>query len=375
MPFSDELRAQLEESERVSVSDSFGGPALGGRAPDFRFADIVDWIIAQDNNGAEQVHGYINRLGLRLNRAELKYVVSSLFRFSFLIELTNLGINSTKMKTRWVRGEIIKTRPNSFENYRGEFSPGHDERSVPFQECLGIFTEALRLLTTSNGHVDMLRGFSSRDSRGTPYESALTYVDNDLDPLHVAANIRLVHTADPSWLISARPIFREILTSKNRDKIATKCYKTDRAQTGEVQTNRAKRWECLKMDYQHATLEECWSVERRLLQDLAHFDGFPIQARQQLIQSGLFGQQVGTVCPITLLPMDFSRFQGAATHGESRFQVGHMHPLKAGGSHDGNNIAWISNDGNRIQGDLDIAEVQSLLRGIFQRMNLATQAP
>ena len=373
MPFAQEFKNLFEIKERESVSDSFGGQSLGGRAPDFRFGDIAEWVITQDGEGAEQIHQDILVLKHLMTPAEIKYTIESLIRFSFLIELTNLNITSTKMKTRWLQGYIIKTRPNSFENYRGEFSPNNDERAATFQECLNVFRRALSILSTSPHHIQLMKSFSDRSRRGTPYESVITYVDFNLNPLHIASNIRLALIDDATWLTNARPLFRQILTQKNKEKIATKCYKTDRAQTGEVQTNRAKRWECLKMDYQHATIEECWSVEKKLLQDLSHFTDFPVEIKQQLIRSGLFEDRETTVCPITLLPMSFNDFQGGGVHGESKFQVGHMVPLKANGRHDGNNIAWISNDGNRIQGDLDIDSVHLLLRGIFERMNLIAQ--
>ena len=125
----------------------------------------------------------------------------------------------------------------------------------------------------------------------------------------------------------------------------------------------------MNIDFQHASIEECWSVEKKLLSDVAHFQGFPEDAQQQLISSGLFGQQDVTVCPITLKPMIFQELLGGGGHGESRFQVGHMMPLKAGGRHVGENIEWISNDGNRIQGSLNVQETRDMLLDIFRRMD------
>jgi len=124
----------------------------------------------------------------------------------------------------------------------------------------------------------------------------------------------------------------------------------------------------LAIDFQHASIEECWSVERKLLSDLAHFDGFPIVSRQRLIDTGLFSGQNLTLCPITLKPMVFADLLGGGAHGESKFQVGHMMPLKSNGRHQGENVEWISNDGNRIQGSLNIQDTRNMLSGIFSRM-------
>jgi hypothetical protein len=69
-----------------------------------------------------------------------------LVRFSFLIELTNLKIGLTKMKTRWLPGKILMPQPNSFEPVVGTFEPGNDLRAATFDECLYLFTKACDLL-------------------------------------------------------------------------------------------------------------------------------------------------------------------------------------------------------------------------------------
>ena len=60
-----------------------------------------------------------------------------------------------------------------------------------------------------------------------------------------------------------------------KKKLQVKVFKTDRSLTGKDKTNRRKRWEVLPDDFQHATLEQCWSAERQLTADLVGFDGFP----------------------------------------------------------------------------------------------------
>jgi hypothetical protein len=78
-------------------------------------------------------------------------------------------------------------------------------------------------------------------------------------------------------------------------------------------------------------------------------------------------------CPITLEPLVFQEFKEELlnpTHGKSNFQVGHLNPLKLDdpssilAGHTPQNIAWISANGNRIQGSMSIEEVRSLLKNI-----------
>ena len=372
MTIFNELKNKFEQLEYDTVSDSFGGNRLpGNRAPAFSFAPIMKWlgISLSQNDGC--IFEDFNRMKQTMNPQVLKYTLECLGRFSFCIELTNLGITSTKMKTKWVKGKIIKTMPSSFVNFEGVFAPGSDPRSSNYPECYAVLCKCIELLSNSQDHKSIMADFTKQANRNTPYESVFTYINPQLNPLHVAENIRLVELTDAKWLIQARAIIRPVIGGYGEDgdkvkcisKISTKCYKTDRSQTGEEQTNRAKRWECLATDFQHATIEDCWSVERKLLSDISHFDGFPDNSKQLLIASNLFDDTQGTaLCPITLQPMIFSELLAGGSHGESTFQVGHIIPLKAGGRHKGDNIAWISNDGNRIQGSLNIIETRSMLR-------------
>jgi hypothetical protein len=374
----DELRIKFEELESSTVSNSFGGEAIEGRAPVFAFKPTIKWFLENLTAQDGEIFNNFETLKDNTTHAELQYIIECLGRFAFCIELTNLGITSTKMKTRWVDVKIIKTIENAFTNYEGDFKPGSDPRSSTFDECYLVLEECIRLLINSEDHKSMMGYFSNKNHRGIPYESVFTYIDQASNPIHVAENIRLTNLIDAEWLVKARPIIRPVISAVDKDgdkakcvsKISTKCYKTDRSQTGEEQTNRAKRWECLIKDFQHASIEDCWSVEKKLLSDISHFSGFPVETKELLIESGLFDSQQSTaVCPITLQPMVYSDLLTGGEHGESTFQVGHIMPLKADGKHKGDNIAWISNDGNRIQGSLNITETRLMLKGIFERMN------
>lgn len=366
-----ELLEVLETEEQNTVSNSFGGAKIDGRTPSFSVRRITTSVEQSTVNHANNdVSLQINRLSSKFNPAELRYAIGAVIRFSFLIELTNLKITSTKMKTRWFPGQITKTQPGTFTNYPGDFAPGSDPRSSSFDECYRIFLKVLTDLFNSDDHINAVKKLTQGNNRRVPYEFVFTYIDVNLNTVHTENNIRLVSLDDISWLISARNQIRATLPNTSSNKIKTKAYLTDRAQTGTDQTNRAKRWEILSTDFQFATLEQCWSVEKKLLSDLAHFRDFPTEVRESLIQLTLFEQRNGfTRCPITLLELEYNKFIQGPIHGESQFQVGHLKPLKVGGSHSGDNVAWITNDGNRIQGDLELHEVRELLSGIVNRMN------
>lgn len=370
------IKNKFEVLEENTVSDSFGGNSLEGRAPDFNFVPIMDQIYENYLDLDIALVKATKLIEEKVGREISKYIYRSAGRFSFCIELTNLKITSTKMKTRWMKGKIMKTKKDSFQNYEGDFAPLDDQRSSSFEECYEIFEYLIGILSKSDEHLSVMKKLSNQLSRGLPYESVFGYLKYDLLRIHTKDNVSLVDLIDISWLIKVRPIIypalrgfkKNKLLSKVVEKIKTKAYKTDRSQTGEVQTNRAKRWECILEDFQRATIEQCWSVERKLLFDLTGFKGFPNDLKQKLIDKNVEVKE-STLCPVTKSELLFDDFMNLRIHGESKFQVGHLLPLKNGGKHEGGNIAWISDDGNRIQGSLTIEETHEMIRMIAYRLN------
>ena len=84
-------------------------------------------------------------------------------------------------------------------------------------------------------------------------------------------------------------------------------------------------------------------------------------------------------CPITLQPLLFEDFRLEVLdpeHGGSQFQVGHLDPLKLDGGtwsdgHRADNIGWISENGNRIQGRLSAEETREMLKSIWREYEVA----
>jgi hypothetical protein len=223
-------------------------------------------------------------------------------------------------------------------------------------------------------------------SNRVPYEFPLSYLDLTQAQLHQARNVNWVLNDDLKWLLKAREVLattesahREAIRAIIKNKFEVKVFKTDRSLTGKDKTKRAKRWEVLPGDFQQATLEQCWSAERQLTADLVGFDGFPPEVKRAFVDQRLLpARQPPTCCPVTLEPLNFATLSAAvltSTHGVSDYQIGHLHPLKRGGKHEGANTRWQSADGNRIQGDLTIEETNRLLDQIVQRRTAAAPTP
>ena len=380
MPLADDFGELLEEEERATVGSAFGGIEPTTRA-NYSIARTRDFLISQLPITPNCV--FENAL-MRLRRAVpaplLEIVLGSIIRFSFLIELTNLQVGSTKMKTRWLPGRILMAQTDSFEPVQGTFEPGVDSRASSFFDCLLVFVQVANTLCdrieqdTSVG--DALSELYRL--RRIPYEFPFGYTAPSSDPVHRAANVAWIFNADTTWLLRARSILKDATPNDApaiqkivKAKLEVKVFKTDRALTGKDKTNRAKRWEVLAGDFQHATLAECWSVERKLTHDLVGFDAFPQYLRVQFVEKGLVqGDAAPTRCPVTRETLNFERLANAVmdpTHGVSQYQIGHLHPLKRQGKHDGENVCWQSADGNRIQGDLSIEDTDELLDKISER--------
>jgi hypothetical protein len=158
------------------------------------------------------------------------------------------------------------------------------------------------------------------------------------------------------------------------DKIRVKTYLTDRVLTGLHKTNREKRWEVHPRSVHFAFRRECIAIEYELITQLCAFEGFPENFRAMLQEQGILPQTMEVSrCPITLEPLVFQEFREELmnpVHGKSSFQVGHLNPLKLDdptsliAGHTSRNIAWISANGNRIQGSMSLKEVRNLLKKI-----------
>ena len=375
-----ELQQLLEAEELETVGAAFGGTAPRLRTS-YSVPTIRDWVIAGwPYEGASPIAMALSRGHNMFSKEEFSAIIASLVRFSFLIELTNLSVGSTKMKTRWLPGKIKMPQPDSFAPIDGTFEPGNDPRSATFEECVQVFTRACNIVCDQVDQEFSLRVVLKdlRANSRVPYEFPLGYMDHGQTPVHTPSNIKWLVNDDFKWLLKARRILRsaagasrEAIRAIETSKIEVKLFKTDRALTGKDKTNRAKRWEVLAGDFQHSSLEECWSAERKLTTGLVNFTGFPATLRGEFARQGLIElDAAATLCPVTLEPLNFDDLAQAVlntTIGISQYQIGHLLPLKRDGRHDGDNICWQSANGNRIQGDLSMEETYQLLDEIAVR--------
>lgn len=290
---------------------------------------------------------------------EMKHIHNSLVRNAFLIELVNHEITSTKFQTRWF---------NELED---------DPRFATYEECLLIASKLISQLSSLSTS-DLRLVASLCDFKMVPYELPIDYIDRYCEHLHSVANISLFTNDTVKKTIRLRAFLldrsknpdRDVFDRIMKDKIKVKTYLTDRAQTGLYQTNREKRWETHPQSVQYALRLDCMAIESTLLLQIARFEGANPALVSSLISEGLLDEPFEMArCPITGEPLQYNDFVHdvlEAVHGKSRFQVGHLNPLKTFSEgnqfgHSANNISWISDDGNRIQGSLSMDEVDILL--------------
>jgi hypothetical protein len=134
MPFTEELKEHLELQERSTVGSAFGG--TGGATGSYSITSIRDLILCYSPfHGPSEIEQALRRASNIFPGRVLRIVIGNLIRFSFLIELTNITVGSTKMKTRWLQALILMPESGSFEPIRGSFEPGNDPRASSFEEC------------------------------------------------------------------------------------------------------------------------------------------------------------------------------------------------------------------------------------------------
>ena len=296
-----------------------------------------------------------------------KKILIGIIRFSYLIEPVKVPkIESTKFAYRW-----------------GDELTSDDPRRAEFEICKlisdNLFQDVLNALR-DNDRMEILKNIISHTL--IPYEINIDYINRITDRrIHTPDNIALFWDED---FISVFKLRESLLNlsintyasffSRAYDKICVKSYLTDRVLTGEHKTNREKRWECHPKSVHFALRKECLKIEKKLINQIFHFENFPDDLKTILSERRLLNaQNEVSRCPITLNKISFVNFKEEVLnpiHGKASLQVGHMHPLKSGlentiMGHSAENISWISSVGNRIQGELSVDETQSLIKTIF----------
>ncbi len=142
-------------------------------------------------------------------------------------------------------------------------------------------------------------------------------------------------------------------------KVALQVRRTPRRLTGAFKTNRENRWTLDPKHPDYTAKEQIPLTEAKLLALTLCFDGGPGDLPPKVLDaaSAVLGRPVEASsyrCPVSGREMSFARLQHEATtptHGRSSFHVGHVRPKAKGGENAADNTYWISDLGNRIQGD------------------------
>lgn len=325
----------------------------------FRIDDCIE-IESYLSTDTKEAFSTIKR---KLNASQYKAFCRSIVRNAFLIEPVNDTVTSTKVEARWSNRLI------------------DDVRFASYDMCMHILEKILqKMANLSTADFDILKEFFGYTV--IPYELPVDYIDRYAIPIHTVENIDLFLDEVVRKCIQMRRfvcdatknpaagVFQAILN----DKIKVKTYLTDRAQTGEHKTNREKRWETHPRSVQYALRRDCMRIETKLLLQVAMFEGCDARLVSNMQEALLLPTQFSFCrCPITGDNIQYQEFKNDVlhpTHGKSAFQVGHLNPLKSMDTtgffgHTADNISWISENGNRIQGSLSIAEVDALLRRIY----------
>jgi hypothetical protein len=321
----------------------------------------------------------------KIGEQNYEYVITGLLRNVFLIELVNDDISSTKMEVRWVLKESRGKKQESFDQ--------SDPRFCTFEDCVQIFLELLKELRTSVEKQDV-RNLLELYQRYNllSYEVPLDYTDSpfikkSLSHIHCLRNIQWIWDYKYQKTLKLREILLNpeknseyrLFSSILKDKIKVETYLTDRVQTGKHKTNREKRWEVHPESVHFSFRRNCLEIERKLIEQLSHFEGFPKDLFSKLKSEGMVTEGPIYRCPVTLNPFSFEEFKKeieSRIHGKSNFQVGHLNPLKLvtedpTSGHTPENISWFSADGNRIQGNLSLKEIRQLLGQIYRNYRSA----
>jgi hypothetical protein len=169
-----------------------------------------------------------------------------------------------------------------------------------------------------------------------------------------------------------RRYFRQQGYPKLVERVWRAAARTPRRQTGLYKTNRETRWKLNLPHPEFSTKQECKEVAAKLLAQVLEFDGAPTPTEPEVIESATavlgYGPTPGRYrCPISGRRLSFQQLVESTdispVHGRSPIAVGHLHPIAQQGRNVAENVTWVHELGNRVQGDNSIDEA---IREIFR---------
>lgn len=180
----------------------------------------------------------------------------------------------------------------------------------------------------------------------------------------------LAWTRTPSDLLSLRALLATNgVPKKLLDKVQVKSHATDKVTMPPHFSNRDYRWATWTTSEQFASRTECYAVELELLAQILEFEGAPVLVDATRKEVELHLGRPLTLdhrhCAITGVRLRYSDFITAVTApaaGKSPYHVGHLVPLTRGGKHEKSNVVWMTEQGNRIQGNDTLDEIVALIK-------------
>jgi len=190
--------------------------------------------------------------------------------------------------------------------------------------------------------------------------------------LHRPGNLGWIRTATD--LVTLRDVLaRNGVPNSLLAKVQVKAYATDKVTMPPHFSNRDYRWATWTDSIQFASRAECQAVELELLSQILEFQGAPqLSAADRVSVERHLGRSLSPntrQCSITGQPMQYAAFVDAVVNpaaGKSPYHVGHLVPLTRGGRHERLNVVWMSEQGNRIQGNDTLDEIVALIHAAAQ---------
>ena len=142
-----------------------------------------------------------DHIGSMLKHAQLDYIAHSIVRNSFLIELVNHDITSTKFQVRWTD------------------DLNDDPRFASYEECLRIAQKLLKEISALSKD-DLLLLVKFKEFFFLPYEFPFDYINRYADKLHSERNIYLAFNEVARSTVRLRSFLFD--DSKNPDAIVFK---------------------------------------------------------------------------------------------------------------------------------------------------------
>ena len=307
-------------------------------------------------HGESTFEEYREKLEQYFTAAQLRRLFARLERISFKIAPLSPETGNTHTLSRW-------DLPNTSPHYASE------------AECQNILRILIEDLLGFMGDPDFsprkyLTNLSRRKITKEAIENSLQ-ISTRIGSLELPIeyeNYKNGHKSNNIFWLSPFTEIEQLRTwvgDKNIvTKIQVKAYLTDRRQTGDYQTNREIRWEGHPDSPQFATRRDCIDIEAKLLAQIATFTDAPeIPDELASIIERALGEQFvkdSFRCPISgkeILYQEFFERIANPVHGRSGYQVGHLDPIAGTGKHEASNTSWITDLGNRVQGESSLDDI------------------